>query len=518
MNTKLFSEAMSEVNDKYYEEAANYHCKKHGWVKFTSLAACAAIVLAVSFATLWKLPSQTTPQPEYEPPIITNPDNQSDNPEQGISLNLNEIKELNATSGSIALMADDYTAMSYEELLRYFDVSLPITETLPYLTLQSNDFGIYQTDNRGIYYDGNFIEFRNSGGTQDINIVLSKVFKHTSDVFDLSADELQFTEINGRELAVFHYTNENGTDCYYAEFLQNDVAFVVSSENISMDTVSAAAGIAGRGHLFDIIEAAVSKQPGNALAVADNLYSMSKDMTKLCSELTDQFRNLMLLKVCPEKTDLIVCMPDELDRLKNISAKLELSEILAKLTVLQECSERMGKALNKRIEFEMCLIKLCSVQIQQKTIDNTEIYDKIKQVDNVSVPEKTERPAETEETASPKPAVNMSQLKASDFKPLAEWSEILAEFTKVSPSVSGTLAGSRAFVYSNIMLIDTKNQFFLKLFKVKENFALLTETIRRVMGKSYVIKARCSAAAESEQKAGKLIEKAVSSGIETVVE
>ena len=110
MNTKLFSEAMSEVNDKYYEEAANYHCKKHGWVKFTSLAACAAIVLAVSFATLWKLPSQTTPQPEYEPPIITNPDNQSDNPEQGISLNLNEIKELNATSGSIALMADDYTA------------------------------------------------------------------------------------------------------------------------------------------------------------------------------------------------------------------------------------------------------------------------------------------------------------------------------------------------------------------------------------------------------------------------
>ena len=131
-------------------------------------------------------------------------------------------------------MASHY-AISYEELLRYFDVSLPITETLPYLTLQSNDFGIYQTDNRGIYYDGNFIEFRNSGGTQDINIVLSKVFKHTSDVFDLSADELQFTEINGRELAVFHYTNENGTDCYYAEFLQNDVAFVVSSENISME-------------------------------------------------------------------------------------------------------------------------------------------------------------------------------------------------------------------------------------------------------------------------------------------
>ena len=48
MNAKLFSEAMSEVNDKYYEEAENYHCPKNRWIKFASLAACAAIVLAVS--------------------------------------------------------------------------------------------------------------------------------------------------------------------------------------------------------------------------------------------------------------------------------------------------------------------------------------------------------------------------------------------------------------------------------------------------------------------------------------
>ena len=47
MNAKLFSEAMSEVNDKYYEEAENYHCPKNRWIKLDSLAACAAILLAV---------------------------------------------------------------------------------------------------------------------------------------------------------------------------------------------------------------------------------------------------------------------------------------------------------------------------------------------------------------------------------------------------------------------------------------------------------------------------------------
>ena len=33
MNPKLFSEAMSEVSDKYYAEAANYRYKRRGWTR-----------------------------------------------------------------------------------------------------------------------------------------------------------------------------------------------------------------------------------------------------------------------------------------------------------------------------------------------------------------------------------------------------------------------------------------------------------------------------------------------------
>ena len=236
MNAKLFSEAMSEVSDKYYEEAENYHCKKYRWVRFTSLVACAAIVAAAVLGTLWKqAPGQLVPQPGYDPPIIISPDDPSDNPEQIISLNVNEIEEPKVVSGNISVGVDDFTAMSYEELLTYFDTSLPISETLPYLTLQNEGFGIHQSEDHDIYYDENCVVFQNADGTQNISIDLSKVFQHYSDVLTVSADELQFTEINGRDLAVFHYTNETGADCYHTEFLQNDVAFVVCSENISAD-------------------------------------------------------------------------------------------------------------------------------------------------------------------------------------------------------------------------------------------------------------------------------------------
>ena len=50
MNTKQFSEAMSEVDDKYIEEAIRYRRKnkKRSWVKWGALAACLALVLAIS--------------------------------------------------------------------------------------------------------------------------------------------------------------------------------------------------------------------------------------------------------------------------------------------------------------------------------------------------------------------------------------------------------------------------------------------------------------------------------------
>lgn len=196
-----------------------------------------AIVLAVSFATLWKLQiklrrSQNMNRQSLQTRIISRTILSK-------ILVLTSMKLRNSmprveVSLLWQMIIPQCLMKNCSDILMYHS---QLQKRFPTLHSRAMILVFTKPDNRGIYYDGNFIEFRNSGGTQDINIVLSKVFKHTSDVFDLSADELQFTEINGRELAVFHYTNENGTDCYYAEFLQNDVAFVVSSENISMEVM-----------------------------------------------------------------------------------------------------------------------------------------------------------------------------------------------------------------------------------------------------------------------------------------
>lgn len=301
---------------------------------------------------------------------------------------------------------------------------------------------------------------------------------------------------------------------------------------INAEAVSASAGIAGRDYLYSILDAVADCDTSKALSITGELYDMSKDLTRLCEELITQLRNIMLLKVSPETAEnLIVCLPDELDRLKALAGKTQLEAVMDRLTMLQECRERMQRAMNKRVEFEMTLITMCSGN-HKGAIDNSEIYDKIKQLEdkigsvarNAPVAAaKKEREvltaAEPVTEADPAPTVDLKKLRPEDLRPCTRWGEVLEEFKKVSPAVAGSLDGSIAATAGNVIFITSQNRFFITLFKVKENALALGETISRVLGQKYLIRARCATTVDQQKSmAEQLIKKAIDSNIETAVD
>lgn len=309
----------------------------------------------------------------------------------------------------------------------------------------------------------------------------------------------------------------------------------VCADIVNAETVSATAGIAGREYLYDILEAVYQGNAAKALSVAGSLYDMSKDLTRLCEELIMQLRNIMLLKVSPETADkLIIGMPDELKQLKNLAEKSDIETVMNRLSQLQECRERMSKVMNRRVEFEMALIKLCgNAKNNPETIDNSEIYDKIKQLEHKISSVSSNRNLPVGNTAKPEvlsannpaadaepvPSVDLRNLKPSDLVPCTSWNEVLEEFKNVSPSVAGSLEGSTAAVAGNVIFITAQNRFFITLFKNKENAVALGETIAKVLGQRFVIRARCAVSKEQQQSmAEKLVKKAIDSSIETAVE
>ncbi len=301
---------------------------------------------------------------------------------------------------------------------------------------------------------------------------------------------------------------------------------IAYSENVTLEIASNAAGIAGREEIFDILTAAADNDPVKAIGVADRLYAMSKDMQRLCAELTAQLRNVMIAKAVPENSNLLACMPNELDMIKALAERLSLDDIMSKLDILQSCGERIGRVSSKRVEMEMCLLKLCTaVKPSAGGTADTELLAKIdslerrlaevQQTGAVRQPEQRVSQRTVYEPKQQAEAGDLSKMKPSDFTEELQWQEILEKFAEICPSVNGALSGSRAVKGGGYMLIYTENSFFIQLLRNKENAAKLKEAIRLVTGQTYAIRAKCAVQKEnkSAEKMQDILKKAQENNI-----
>lgn len=311
----------------------------------------------------------------------------------------------------------------------------------------------------------------------------------------------------------------------------------VCAEDITAEVVSQTAGVAGRDYLYDMIDAVTESDASKALAITAQLYDMSKDLQRLCEELILQFRNIMLIKASPSTAgDIIAAMPDELERLKKTAESTELETILDRLVQLQGCHERMGRVMNKRVEFEMTLIKLCgNVNSGGNAVsaDVSELLEKIRVLESrianapaapANPPQKREiltasSPA-TENEPQSNVRVDIKTVKEDELTPCTRWNDIMEEFRRINPAVAGSLDGSSAASKGNVMCIFTPNRFFIDLFKSnKDNAISLSKAIYNVLGQKYRISARCTATVEeTKSMAEQLIKKAINSSIETAVD
>ncbi|MBQ8786916.1 MAG: DNA polymerase III subunit gamma/tau [Oscillospiraceae bacterium] len=281
---------------------------------------------------------------------------------------------------------------------------------------------------------------------------------------------------------------------------------VAFSDNVTLDIVSNAAGIAGREPVFDIIEAVADNNAAKAIEVINMLYNMSKDMQKLCEELISQFRNIMLAKAVPENIDLLVCMPNEIERIKTLADKLSLDEIMAKLEILQSCNERVAKVSAKRVEMEMSLLKLCAVKpVQTAAPISPELITKIEALEQKLAnanfqPNASKQPSRPQYVPKQQnEAADLSAVQSVQFTDETRWQDILEKFAEICPSVKGALTGSYAKKGGGYMLITTENAFFIQLLRNRENAAKLKEAIRIVTGENFAIRAKCTADENAEK-------------------
>ncbi len=129
--------------------------------------------------------------------------------------------------------------------------------------------------------------------------------------------------------------------------------------DIDEAVVNEVVGLAGKDHLFALADSILRHDSAAALNQINLLYSGSCEMDRLCNELINHFRNLMIAKAVKDPHGLIVCSDQELQEYRSMAASCSMEQILQALDVLGETMNNLRKGLNRRVEVEMAMIRLC---------------------------------------------------------------------------------------------------------------------------------------------------------------
>ena len=279
------------------------------------------------------------------------------------------------------------------------------------------------------------------------------------------------------------------------------------SRKIDEILVGETAGLAGRDYLFDITDAVIHGDSAAVLNQLNTLHSASRDMTRLCEELTGHFRSLMLIKTLHDPRGLILCQESEYARFQQQAQAVSSSAVLFALSTLEEALERMGLAVNRRILLETTLLKLCDPRLSTSP---EALVQRIEQLENAlrsgggipavgsgSVITDAKRPAEKASAHTcpdpptpeqPEPAVStMSQPSEREEAPvpLGCWPDVLAKLAALCPPLHGVLDDSTAYLSGNRVLVDAPNAMFPTLIKQDGNKEILRQAIQQQTGKRY---------------------------------
>ena len=245
---------------------------------------------------------------------------------------------------------------------------------------------------------------------------------------------------------------------------------------VTPDTVSRCAGLAGREYLFELTDRIAERDMPGILSCVDKLYAGSTDISRICDELINHFRNLMLISCMKDASAVVKALPGEMLRLEKQAKALSQPEIFYDISVLQDALVKMSKSAAKRLEFELALVKICTPALSQSPealvsrIERLEHEIKLLKARGVApaadgAQTVAEVPAQPEQkpvlTAPAQPKADAPAETSTGEKSFDEWESVLDVLQRKKPMLFALLTGSKADLSGGRVLIDAPNETFI---------------------------------------------------------
>ena len=282
------------------------------------------------------------------------------------------------------------------------------------------------------------------------------------------------------------------------------------TNHVTSEVVSNAAGLAGKDYLFELVDNINENNPSQVLSLISKLHNDSCDMERLCSELINHYRNIMIIKTVKNPQQLIVCTDIDLELYKKQAEKTTLFKVLSCITTLEECASMLKVSLNKRTQMEMSAVKLC---IPDMSGDKSAILARIEQIEkaladgkfvSVAKPQakkedKTEAPAasaptsaveDKKEAEAPASVVKPTESPVADNSGEGDvlftgWGEVMEKLNVSDKPLTGILGVSSAYIRGEFLLIKCDNPIFSQFIRQGNHANAIKTAVFEVTGRKY---------------------------------
>jgi DNA polymerase-3 subunit gamma/tau len=234
-------------------------------------------------------------------------------------------------------------------------------------------------------------------------------------------------------------------------------------EKVTLEKVKNTLGFINNEYTLKLLEHIQNNSQTDSLLLIEDLYIKCINFLKACENIIEYFRNLLWFKIIkdPSKINLQYDLPIKFEN-------SNVNQIIDCIEILKNSYQSMFNNNQPKCEFEICVLKICSVLHEHKKC----------------IP--ATHAKENKNEVSVKKSQNQ-QLLPKNLIEFPYWNEILNLLEKNLKSKSMTQAfkNSKAFESGNLLLIKSENSLVFEFLRDNSHRDKIRSLIKQVTGKHY---------------------------------
>ena len=255
-------------------------------------------------------------------------------------------------------------------------------------------------------------------------------------------------------------------------------------QKLTYEKVLEVLGAVDTGTFSDLLRQLMTRNVPAAIKTLEDAVMRGRDLKQFAADFTWYLRNLLLVKSTEDVEDLLDISAENQQRLKEEAEVIDQDTLMRYIRIFSELSDNLRYAVQKRVVFEMAIIRICRPSMEtdpEALLERIRVLEEKLENGDFAVSSAGPAPEETDTGSASEPPECPKALTEDIKKVVSNWPSIMAN---MPGGVSGFLQNAKLTAREdNKLLIVVQEPFIADYMKKEITRSQLSKTFQKVIGK-----------------------------------